>query len=336
MMPMTTHQRVSETSKTDMGRKRFKGRALDGVVVLHKDGGMTSNDALQKAKRLFFAAKAGHTGALDPLATGVLPLCFGEATKFSQFLLDSDKRYRSTFRLGVRTETSDADGEVRERHSAAGVSEADVSAELGAFRGDIKQIPSMYSALKHEGQPLYKLARQGIVVDRPARPVTVYELELLAFRSAAELGGDEAEVDVEVFCSKGTYIRSIAEDLGEALGCGAHVLKLHRIAAGPFNESDAVSLEQLQEERGEGLAELLDHHLLAVDTPVAEFSALELPEDSAYYFRLGNSVMDTQVYRIGDEGDMVRVFDQTGRFLGVGEITDDGRVAPKRLLANES
>ena len=336
MSLMKICRRASEIHKTDMGRKRFKGRALDGVVVLHKDGGMTSNDALQKAKRLFFAAKAGHTGALDPLATGVLPLCFGEATKFSQFLLDSDKRYRSTFRLGVRTETGDADGEVRDRQSAESITEADVASQLDAFRGDIQQVPSMYSALKHQGQPLYKLARQGIVVDRPARPVTVYELELLAFRSSAELGGAEAEVDVEVFCSKGTYIRSIAEDLGEALGCGAHVLKLHRVAAGPFNEADAVSLAQLEQERGDGLAEQLDHHLLAVDTPVAEFAALELPEDSAYYFRQGNGVMDTQVYRIGDEGDMVRVFDQTGRFLGVGEITDDGRVAPKRLLANGS
>jgi len=317
-----------------MGRKRFKGRALDGVLVLHKDAGMTSNDALQQAKRLFFAAKAGHTGALDPLATGVLPLCFGEATKFSQYLLDADKRYKSTFCLGVSTETGDADGEVRERHSVDSLAEPAVAKALENFRGDIKQVPSMYSALKHNGQPLYKLARQGITVEREARDVTVYELKLLEFRSAKDLGEDYAELDVEVFCSKGTYIRSIAEDLGELLGCGAHVSMLHRMAAGPFEEASAVSLEQLREERGEGLAEVLDHHLLATDAPVAQLARIVLPDDSAYYFKQGNAVMDAQVYRIGDEGDMVRVFDSAERFLGVAELTDDGRVAPKRLLAN--
>jgi tRNA pseudouridine55 synthase len=159
-----------------------KGRPIDGVVVLNKDCGMSSNHALQRAKRLFFVSKAGHTGALDPLATGVLPLCFGEATKFSQFLLDADKRYRSTFTLGVATETGDAEGEERSRHSAAAIDEADVNKALENFRGDINQVPSMYSALKHNGQPLYKLARQGITVEREARPITIYELELLAFR----------------------------------------------------------------------------------------------------------------------------------------------------------
>ncbi|MBB6522990.1 tRNA pseudouridine(55) synthase TruB [Pseudoteredinibacter isoporae] len=317
-----------------MGRKRFKGRAIDGVLVLHKDGGMTSNDALQKAKRLFFAAKAGHTGALDPLATGVLPLCFGEATKFSQYLLDADKRYRSTFCLGVSTETGDSDGEVRARHSVSGLTEEQIAKALDNFRGDIQQVPSMYSALKHQGQPLYKLARQGIVVEREPRSVTVYELKLLDYRSAERLGEEYAELDVEVFCSKGTYIRSIAEDLGESLGCGAHVSVLHRMAAGPFEETQAISLEALSEERGEGLAEQLDHHLLRVDAPVAQLPSLTLPDDSAYYFKQGNAVMDAQVYRLGDEGDMVRVFDSAERFLGVAELTDDGRVAPKRLLAS--
>ncbi len=317
-----------------MGRKRFKGRALDGVLVLHKDGGMTSNDALQQAKRLFFAAKAGHTGALDPLATGVLPLCFGEATKFSQYLLDADKRYHSTFRLGVSTETGDADGEVRSTTSAASVTEIQVAEALDNFRGEIKQIPSMYSALKHQGQPLYKLARQGIVVEREPRSVTVYELNLLGFRSAESLGQDYAEVDVDVFCSKGTYIRSIAEDLGEALGCGAHVTVLHRTVAGPFDESRSVSLDDLRDERGEGLAEQLAHHLLAIDAPVPQLASLILPDESSYYFKLGNPVMDAQVYRVGDEGDIVRVFDSQERFLGVGELTDDGQVAPKRLLSS--
>lgn len=309
-----------------MARNR-KGRAIDGVVVLNKDGGMTSNDALQKAKRLFFVAKAGHTGALDPLATGVLPLCFGEATKFSQFLLEADKRYRSTFILGVATETGDADGEERARSSAAAITETDVAQALDNFRGDIMQVPSMFSALKHNGQPLYKLARQGITVERAARPVTIYELELLDFRP-----GVVAEVDIDVFVSKGTYIRSIAEDLGELLGVGAHVKTLHRSQAGPFHEDQAISLEALTQERGEGLAELLDHHLLPMDLPVADLPEIQLPEDSAYYFGMGNPVMDAQVFRLGDEGDMVRVFDQDRLFMGLATITDDGRVAPKRLV----
>ena len=312
-----------------MARNR-KGRPIDGVVVLNKDVGMSSNDALQQAKRLFYVSKAGHTGALDPLATGVLPLCFGEATKFSQFLLDADKRYRSTFILGVATETGDAEGEERGRSSAAEISLADVNKALEGFRGDIRQIPSMYSALKHNGQPLYKLARQGITVEREARPITIYELELLAFRP-----GVVAEIDVDVFCSKGTYIRSIAEDLGEALGVGAHVKALHRTQAGPFFESHSVSLTELREERGEGEAELLDHHLLPMDIPVADLPEIQLPESSAYYFGMGNPVMDSQVYRLGDEGDMVRVFDQDHLFMGIATITDDGRVAPKRLVVRQ-
>lgn len=312
-----------------MARRR-KGRPVDGVVVLNKDLGMSSNDALQQAKRLFYVSKAGHTGALDPLATGVLPLCFGEATKFSQFLLDADKRYRSTFILGVATETGDAEGEERARASAGNVTLADVNAALEQFRGDIHQVPSMYSALKHNGQPLYKLARQGITVEREARPITIYELKLLDFRA-----GEVAEVDVDVFCSKGTYIRSIAEDLGEALGIGGHVKTLHRTQAGAFLEEHAVSLEQLREERGEGEPDLLDHHLLPMDIPVADLPEIHLPESSAYYFGMGNPVMDSQVYRIGDEGDMVRVFDQDSLFMGVATITDDGRVAPKRLVVRQ-
>ena len=201
----------------------------------------------------------------------------------------------------------------------------------------------MFSALKHQGQPLYKMARQGIEIERQPRPVTVYGLDILGFR-----GGDAAEVDVDIRCSKGTYIRSIAEDLGYALGCGAHVKTLHRSAAGLFREDQCISLEQLEaefesiKEQGEAQAyAALDQHLLSADAPVATLPAIYLPESSAYYFRLGNPVMDSQVYRIGAQNDIVRVFcaetDQTPqRFLGLGEITDDGRVAPKRIIANRS
>lgn len=315
---------------------RRKGRAIDGVLLLEKPPGMTSNRALQIAKRLFFVEKAGHTGALDPLATGVLPLCFGEATKFSQFLLDADKRYRSTFRLGQRTNTSDADGEVISEASAAGVTRAQLEQALLPLTGDILQVPSMFSALKHQGQPLYKLARDGIEIERQPRPVTVYAIEILGFRP-----GEHAEVDLDVSCSKGTYIRSIAEDLGFALGCGAHVKALHRSAAGPFAEAQCISLEALEAEFEKGGYEALDSHLLGADAPIASLPAIYLPESSAHYFRLGNPVMDSQVYRIGQQGDMVRVFcaqtEQSGQqFLGLGELTDDGRVAPKRIIANRS
>lgn len=311
--------------------RRPKGRPISGVLVLDKPSGISSNLALQKARRLFDAAKAGHTGSLDPLATGVLPLCFGDSTKFSQFLLDADKAYQATIKLGQRTSTSDADGELLESVDASRLTEAQVAGALKAFAGDIEQVPSMYSALKKDGQPLYKLARAGIEVERAARAVTVYRIALTGFRP-----GPVAEADIEVHCSKGTYVRSIAEDLGQALGVGGHIARLHRTQAGPFTIGQAVSLELLAAERGEGSAALLDHRLLPVDTPVAALPALALPESAAYYFRLGNPVMDARVFELGAVGDMVRVFDQAGQFLGAGLLTDDGRVAPKRLVATNS
>lgn len=311
-----------------MGRKRNWGRSLNGILLLNKNTGETSNAVLQQAKKLFFAAKAGHTGSLDPLATGVLPICFGEATKFSQYLLDADKRYLSTFRLGIATETGDADGEVIEQRDASTLTEKQVAQAMVAYRGDIEQIPSMYSALKYQGQPLYKLARQGIEVERQPRPVSIYSYELLAFRA-----GSVAEVDVVIHCSKGTYVRCMAEDLGRDLHCGAHVSRLHRSASGPFNDSCAVTLEELSAERGDGLAEILDHHLLPVDAAVVAYPQLELSEQSAFYFRRGQAVMEGHVYRLGDQGDTVRVCTNDGEFLGLGEITDDGRVTPRRLVS---
>ncbi len=310
-----------------MARKR-KGRPINGVLILDKPPGMSSNRALQQAKRLFFVAKAGHTGSLDPLATGVLPLCFGEATKFSQFLLEADKRYRSTFRFGMTTTTGDADGDVMSEMATDILTEEEVEKHLQQFSGEIEQIPSMFSALKFNGQPLYKLAREGKEVERKARKVTIFEIKLLAFRP-----GPAAEADVEVHCSKGTYIRSIAEDLGHELGCGAHVKALHRSAAGAFHEGQSISLDALVAELGEQGPEVLDHHLLPMDAPVEDLPAITLPESTGYYFGLGNPVMDTQVFAAGEEGDMVRVFLENDDFLGIGVITDDGRVAPKRLVA---
>jgi tRNA pseudouridine55 synthase len=315
---------------------RRKGRPVDGVLLLHKPTGMTSNHALQRAKRLFGAEKAGHTGSLDPLATGVLPLCFGEATKFSQFLLDADKGYRTCIRLGVTTDTCDADGTVLEEKATGHITQAQVESALEAFKGNILQVPPMYSALKLNGQPLYKMARQGLEVEREPRAVTIHSIAVLAFRA-----GDAAEVELDIHCTKGTYIRSIAEDLGKALGCGAHVKTLHRSQAGEFREHQCVTLEQLEADYEQGGFAALDQHLVSADAPVASLPAVELPANSAYYFRQGNPVMDTKIYRIGRQGDIVRVFcaesaQSARQFLGLGEITDDGRVAPKRIIANRA
>lgn len=310
-----------------MGRKRKNGRAVHGVLVLNKPASLTSNSALQQAKRLFYADKAGHTGSLDPLATGVLPICFGEATKFSQYLLNADKGYRSTFRLGVETSTADSEGEELVRINASHISEQDVVLALKKFEGDILQVPPMVSALKHNGQPLYKLARQGIEIERAARPVTIYKLEMLAFRP-----GVEVEVDVEVHCSKGTYIRSIAHDLGRTLSVGGHVARLHRSQAAGFTEEQAISLADLEQERGEQQAHVLDQHLLPVDSALQDMPQIELDANSTHYFRQGQAIMDLRVYRLGEQGDTVRVCQEGGVFLGLGEITDDGRVAPRRLV----
>lgn len=309
-----------------MGRRR-KGRPVDGILLLDKPLGMSSNGALQRVKYLFFAAKAGHTGSLDPLASGVLPICLGEATKFTQFLLDADKCYRATFRFGMATASGDADGEVVSEKGADGLTQQQVESVLTEFRGDIAQVPSMYSALKHQGQPLYKLAREGVEVERESRPVTIYSLELTDFRP-----GHFAEADVEVHCSKGTYIRTLAEDIGQKLDCGAYVSKLHRSAAGPFDEADTISLEQLEAMRQEQDAEQLDHLLKPMDAGIQHMMSVELSEDMAFYFRQGQPMMVPQAYREGEEGDIVRVFEADGPFLGVGEVTDDGRVAPKRLV----
>lgn len=310
-----------------MARKRKHGRAVHGVLVLNKPANITSNRALQQAKRLFYANKAGHTGSLDPLATGVLPICFGEATKFSQFLLDADKSYRSTFCLGVSTATADCEGEETARIDASHITEQSVVDALDQFRGDILQVPPMVSALKHQGQPLYKLARQGIEIDRPARPVTVYLLKLLSFRP-----GNEVLVEVDISCSKGTYVRSLAHDLGQALGVGGHVVQLHRTRAAGFSEDQAVTLEQLQAFRGDQEAEVLDPHLLPMDTALHELPQIEIDASSGYFFRQGQAIMDSRVYRLGEQGDTVRVCQEGGVFLGLGEITDDGRVAPRRVV----
>jgi tRNA pseudouridine55 synthase len=304
------------------GGHRSKGRPVDGILVVDKPCGMSSNEAVQKAKRLFRARKVGHTGSLDPLATGVLPLCFGEATKFSQFLLGSDKKYWVRIRLGVRTDTGDADGQVVETRPVANVDAARVQRSLEAFRGEIEQVPSMFSAVKHQGQPLYKLARQGIEVERSSRPVTIYSNELLRF--AAD------EIELEIHCSKGTYVRTIAEDLGESLGCGAHVVALRRRKAGPYEESDLVTFEALERLATERGAEALDALLLPTSSAVRDWPPVTLTPATAYYVRQGQPVI---VAHAPVEGWVRLLEGSAEEFIGVGEILDDGRVAPRRLLA---
>ncbi len=302
-----------------MGRRRRNGRDLTGIVLLDKPVGIGSTQVLQRVKNLFQARKAGHTGSLDRLASGLLPICFGEATKISGFLLDADKRYRSTFRLGVLTSTGDAEGEVLERCEPPELERSAVIRVLSEFTGVIEQIPPMHSAIKHRGQRLYKLAHQGLTVEREPRRVTIHRLELL--------GHGDGRLHVEVDCSKGTYIRTLAEDIGKRLGCGASVETLHRVGAGPFDAADMVSLAELEERAEQGF-DYLDEVLLPIEAAVAHWPGVSLPDGVAYYLRRGQPVL---VPHAPTEG-WVRIFAGENRFVGVGEVLDDGRVAPRRLM----
>lgn len=310
-----------------MGRRR-SGRDIDGVLLLDKPTDISSNDALQKVRRFFNANKAGHTGALDPLATGMLPVCLGEATKFSQFLLDSDKRYRVIARLGQRTDTSDSHGEIMSERKIE-FTQAQLDDALNYFRGDTLQVPSMYSALKHQGRPLYEYARKGITIEREARRITVYELQFIRL--------ENDELELEIHCSKGTYIRTIIDDLGEMLGCGAHVIYLRRVQVANYPYERMITLEQLtalraQVDQGEGSFEsLLDSLLLPMDTAVVHFPAVHLTEETAAYFKQGQPVR-TDIGGL-TEGTMVRVTcGDLQRFIGIALISEDMRVAPRRLV----
>ncbi|AOY89962.1 tRNA pseudouridine(55) synthase TruB [Marinobacter salinus] len=303
-----------------MSRRR-KGRDVNGILVIDKPLDITSNGILQQVKRLYGAAKAGHTGALDPLATGVLPLCFGEATKFSQMMLDSDKSYIATARLGVRTETGDSEGAVvEEKPVPADLSVEKVESVLEGFRGDIQQVPSMYSALKHKGRPLYEYAREGIEVERPARPVTIYELTLLEVR--------ENELDIAVSCTKGTYIRSLVEDIGAVLGCGAHVTALRRTMASGFTLANAHEVPELEAMRERG--ESLDGLLVAPDAALSMFPEVKLTGPSLV------SILNGQPVRISGQSfeGFVRLYGNEG-FVGLAEAFPEGEVVnliPRRLV----
>lgn len=306
--------------------RRPKGRLIDGIVLLDKPTGESSNHVLQRVKRIYNAAKAGHTGALDPLATGMLPICLGEATKFSSHLLDADKRYLVTAKLGERTDTSDSDGEVVQTRDV-NFSEQQLLDALEHFRGDTMQVPSMYSALKYQGQPLYKYAREGKEVPREARPITVFELNFI------KLENDELTLDIH--CSKGTYIRTIIDDLGEMLGCGAHVIMLRRTAVASYPYEKMVTLEQLEalleQAREQDIApkELLDPLLLPMDTAVADLPEANVPDLAAGYLMNGNPV---QVAGLPTDSLVRITLGEARQFVGIGHMNDDGLLAPKRLI----
>ncbi|MFB6261662.1 MAG: tRNA pseudouridine(55) synthase TruB [Thiohalorhabdaceae bacterium] len=290
--------------------------AVNGILLLDKPKGMTSNAALQKAKRLLKARKAGHTGSLDPMATGLLPLCLGEGTKASKFLLEADKRYWTTLQLGQETTTGDAEGEVVEQAPVT-LAESDIQAVLERFTGDIEQVPSVYSAIKQSGEPLYKKARRGEEVPAPdSRPVSIYAIRLIALY--------EDRLEVDIHCSKGTYIRTLATDIGRTLGCFAHLAELRRTASGPFRIEDSVTLEAME---AAGLEERRSM-MLPVDQALTEFPAVELGETAAYYLLQGQPVMVPKA----PDAAFLRLYDADDRFLGVGTTLADGRVAPKRLF----
>lgn len=303
-----------------MSRPRKKGRDVHGVFLLDKPQGVSSNDIMQKVKRLFKANKAGHTGALDPLATGMLPICLGEATKFSQFLLDSDKRYVVTAKLGERTDTSDAEGQVVQSREV-NVAEVDILAALPAFRGEILQVPTMFSALKHNGKPLYEYARAGVIVEREARPITIFELKFIDYQAPF--------LTLEVHCSKGTYIRTLVDDLGEALGCGAHVTMLRRLAVADYPIEEMMPIEDLALLADSFPNSELDRLLLPMDTAVASLPQLNLTAEQTKAVGFGQRVKFENPQALSG---LVRLFSENGQFLGIAEITVGNIIRPNRMV----
>lgn len=296
-------------------------RKIDGILLLDKPLHLTSNGALQRVKRLFSAQKAGHTGSLDPLATGMLPLCFGEATKFSQFLLESDKHYRVLVKLGIKTTTGDAEGEIIATQPVPHFQEQDIKNVLSQFIGAIQQIPPMYSAIKYKGKPLYELARKGLEVERKPRTVNIYSLQLQE--------SNHETLSLDIHCSKGTYVRTLVEDIGEVLNCGAHVAGLRRLSVSPYQNTAMITLEELEATCQQFGINALNQYLLPAETSVQALPSVKLSTSAAFYLRTGQSVMAPHLPSAG----LVRLVSENDRFMGVGEVMDDGRVAPRRLVS---
>lgn len=318
--PMATPEQDHVSVRTRKAVAREQMRNVDGLLLLDKPRGITSNAALQRVKRLFRARKAGHTGSLDPLADGMLPLCFGQATKVSGYLLDADKSYRALASWGTKTDTGDADGAVIATVSNNALDRDTLEAALAQFRGPIEQIPPMYSALKRDGRRLYELAREGKEIPRDPRTVNIFELEVEGYDPHSPL--------LRVRCSKGTYIRTLIENIAEAAGSLGHVAQLRRIAVYPFQERQMVSLELLEMAAELGMPSL-DAHLVPVDDAIVDWPAVHLAEQEAYYLRHGHPVTGRRCTEVG----LVRLYDQNERFIGIGEVLPDGRVAPRRLFA---
>lgn len=291
---------------------------MDGILLLNKPLGITSNKALQAVRNIFKANKAGHTGSLDPLATGLLPICFGEATKYSGFLLNSSKTYRASCKLGITTTTGDGEGEILSEKPVK-VSTHEVEQVIRQFTGVIKQIPPMHSAVKHQGERLYNLARKGIEVERQSREVEIIRLELRAFK--------EDQLELDIHCSKGTYIRTLAEDIGRALSCGAYLTALERTGVQPFWEAKSYTLDELRR-INEDDSKDLDECLLPIESALTDWPQIDLTADMSFYLLQGQAV---QVPKSPTAG-LVRLVDGSKGFIGLGSILADGRVAPKRML----
>jgi tRNA pseudouridine55 synthase len=302
-----------------MGRRNKKGRDITGIIIIDKPTGRSSNHVLQQVKRLFNANKAGHTGSLDPLATGVLPVCLGEATKVSSYLLDADKQYHVTCQLGAVTDSGDSDGAVISTSIIPEFTEQDLIAILPSFMGELDQVPPMFSALKHQGQPLYKLARQGIEIERKSRRITIYDIQLLAITA------DSFTLDVR--CSKGTYIRTLVEDISHILGSGGHVTMLRRVAAAGYMEQQALTIEQLIASAENGLPSL-DESLLPSEDALPDWPSVVLADYMVDAIRQGQAVKVEQVF----ERANVRLFDPQQQFIGLAEMTETGNVQPRRVF----
>ena len=306
-----------------MGRKRRSiGRDISGVLLLNKPSGVTSNAILQEIKKIFFAKKAGHTGSLDPLATGMLPICFGEATKYSHYLLNSDKKYRVTCKLGITTDSADSDGIIIEEKEVSEISSKFLQECLDSFLGSSMQTPPMHSAIKVDGEPLYKKAHKGEVVEREPRNIVIYSFDVVK-KSFSEL-------ILDVHCSKGTYVRTLIEDLGKMLGFGAHVSGLHRTALSFFSDEEMVTLEEITEcfNRDDKFLSL-NNLLLPVGEMTRGFNEVVLSPDEKFYIKNGQAV------RVGNspETGMVSMY-FADKFIGVGLVLEDGRIEPKRLVKN--
>lgn len=297
--------------------RRKKGTDVNGILLLDKPLGRSSNSALQKVRYLFNAKKAGHTGSLDPLASGVLPVCFGEASKVTSFLLDSNKSYTCTAQLGQTTTTGDKEGEVLQDRTIPSFTSESLEEILNNFRGDIKQVPPMYSALKHNGQPLYKLARQGIEIKRKERSVTIFDLDLLDHTSDS--------ITLNIRCSKGTYIRTLAQDIGETLGCGAHLSMLRRTNVEPFDCSKLYTIEELEQLAS---TQSLDDTLLPIDSALPDQPALSLSDDELKRIQFGLKVSRRDI----PDSQIIRLYSSTNQFIGIGRISSDKQLTAKRLM----